>query len=138
MLALNAGSADNLIAYQINTDDAENDPVLETFTNSSGQTFVLSGGTEDGIALWTLSGSGQLTFQNARAEDEAESADTDPQGNDLGPDLIAPYDTALNDINAGAFFEVDGLTCLVTGDEDHSISIFGSMKTPSMAMAHLT
>ena len=147
LLALSGGGSDSLVSYQINSDgsltqtDIEVDgsgagenylnngvgteqSLLESFTNSAGETFVISGGEENGIALWSLNSSGQLTFQNARGDDQAGSGESDPQGNDLGRDLVNPGNTGLNDVDAAAFFEVNGVTYIAVGGVDDDIDIF--------------
>ena len=147
LLALNGGDDDSLVAHQINADgtltqtdivvdgtgkgesflnnaNAEAATLLESFTNSAGQTFVIAGGDEDGISLWTLDGSGSLAFQNAREDNAAGAGETDPQGNDLGRDLISPANTGLTNANAGSFAEIDGQTYLFVGGTDDDVAIF--------------
>ena len=147
LLSLEGGSADRLVSYQINTDgslsqvDVEVDgsgtgenflnngfdtgsSLLESFTDSSGNTFVIAGGEEDGISLWTLNGSGQLTFQNARADGAAGAGDTDPEGNDLGRDVVVPATMGLSNVDAGAFAEIDGQVYLFVGGADDDIDVF--------------
>lgn len=147
LLALSGGLGDALISYQINTDgsltqtdieydgslsgenylnngDAQGPSLLESFTNSSGETFVIAGGDNDGISLWTLSGTGQLTFQNARGDDQAGAAETDPQGNNLSRDLISPSQTGLWNVDAGTFAEIGGVTYLFVGGGDDDVVIF--------------
>ncbi|WP_416883539.1 Hint domain-containing protein [Marivita sp.] len=98
--------------------------LLESFTDSNGTTFVIAGGADDGISLWTLNSAGQLTFQNAREDDAAGAADTDPQGNGLGRDLINPATTGLFDVDAGTFAEIDGRVYLFVGGVDDDVVIF--------------
>lgn len=98
--------------------------LLESFTDSNGNTFVIAGGVDDGISLWTLNGTGQLTFQNARGDGQAGAGETDPQGNDLGRDLIAPDTTGLADVDAGAFAEINGQVYLFVGGVDNDINAF--------------
>ena len=65
-----AGLTENFLS---NT-DAENQSMLESFTNSAGQTFVATSGTSltsDGIALWTFDTTNYLTFQDARYDNDA-------------------------------------------------------------------
>lgn len=147
LLALSGSTGDALISYQINTDgsltqtdieydssgagenylnngDAQSASLLESFTNSSGETFVIAGGDENGISLWTLNGTGQLTFQNARGDDQAGASETDPQGNNLGRDLVSPIETGLWDVDAGTFAEINGQTYLFVGGTDDDVAIF--------------
>jgi hypothetical protein len=100
---------------------------VEGFTNSDGQTFVLATGNDggqNGISLWTINSAGQFTFQNARGDDQAGGAETDPQGNTLGRDLITPAETGLNDSAAAAWAEIDGATYVFVGGADDDITIF--------------
>ena len=147
LFALTGGSSDSLISYQVNTDGSltqtdievdgfgsgENflgngpDPfrtLLESFTNSNGDTFLVAGGAEDGISLWTVDGSGQFTLQDARADGAAGAGDTDPEGGDLGRDLVAPAATGLNDVDAGTFGEINGQTYLFVGGQDDDVDVF--------------
>ena len=120
LLAISGNTSDALVSYQINTDgsltqvDIEVDgsgasenflnndgsyttpSLLESFTNSNGDTFVVAGGAENGISLWTMNGAGQLSLQDARADDQAgATGDTDPEGNTLERDLVDPINTGL-------------------------------------------
>nr|WP_228028727.1 Hint domain-containing protein [Donghicola mangrovi] len=147
LLATAGGSADALTVYEIGLDgrltqtDIEHDQsgtaenflaesgqssssLLESFTNSSGQTFVITGGSENGIALWTLDSNGQLTIQDARADDAAGAGDTNPAGEALTRDLISPTETGLWHVSAGAFAEIDGQTYLFVGGTDDDVVIF--------------
>lgn len=147
LLATAGGTADALTVYQIGSDgrltqtDIEYDQggasenflaeggqssssLLESFTNSSGQTFVITGGSENGIALWTLNSAGQLTLQDARADDAAGAGDTNPAGEALTRDLIAPNETGLWNVSAGSFAEIDGKTYLFVGGTDDDVVIF--------------
>ncbi|MEC9198362.1 MAG: Hint domain-containing protein [Pseudomonadota bacterium] len=147
LLATAGGTADAMTVYRIGSDglltqtDIKYDQggagenflaesgqssssLLESFTNSSGQTFVISGGSENGIALWTLNSSGQLTLQDARADDAAGAGDTNPAGESLSRDLIAPNETGLWNVSAGAFGEIDGKTYLFVGGTDDDVVIF--------------
>lgn len=141
------GASDTLSAYAINSDgsltrtDIEFDgsgasenylngnpswstSVLESFTDSSGNTFVIAGGSENGVSLWTLNGSGQLSFENARGDDQAGSGETDPQGNDLGRDVISPSNTGLYYPEAATFVELDGQVYALVGGQDDDVVIF--------------
>lgn len=148
VLALAGGSSDNLVSYSIDTSTGAltqvsdiNDGSLldenylahggaldasfvEAFTDSSGTGYVLAGGAEDGISLYTIDNTGTLTFQNARGDDQAGVGDGDPTGTDLGRDLVAPVETGLNNVDAAAFGEIDGNTYIFVGGEDDDISIF--------------
>ena len=144
LLGLNGDTGDSLVAYQINTDgsltqtDIEADgsgtaenylngssfsggAVLESITNTAGETFVIAGGSDGGISLWSLDGSGNLTFENARGDDQAGAGDTDPQGNSLGRDVINPANTGLNNVAAGTFAEFGGETYVFVGGTDDDI-----------------
>src|SRR6056297_1916942 len=98
--------------------------LLESFTDSTGTTFVIAGGAENGISLWTLNASGQLTFQNARGDGQFGAGDTDPQGNDLGRDLASPTTTGLFNVDAGTFGELDGQLYLFVGGLDNDVVMF--------------
>lgn len=147
LLSTAGGTADALTVYSIGTDgrltqtDIEYDQgganenflgesgqssvsLLESFTNSSGQTFVITGGSENGIALWTLDAAGQLTIQDARADDAAGPLDTNPLGEALTNDLIDPSFTGLWGVSAGAFAEIDGATYAFVGGTDDDVVIF--------------
>ncbi len=147
LLSTSGGTADALTVYSIGTDgrltqtDIEYDQggasenflgnsgqssvsLLESFTNSSGQTFVIAGGSDNGISLWTLNSSGQLTIQDARADDAAGALETNPQGEFLTNDLIAPSETGLWGVSAGAFAEIDGATYAFVGGTDDDVVIF--------------
>ena len=147
LLALGGGTSDALVSYTINPDGTltQTDVVvdgsgvgenylnnltgtdaslLESFTDSSGNSFVIAGGSENGISLWTLDGAGQLTFQNARGDDQAGAGETDPQGNDLGRDVVSPAGTGLFGANTGAFTEIDGQTYLIVGGFDDAVNVF--------------
>lgn len=147
LVALAGGSADQMTAFEVNPDGtitqtdavvdgsgsgenflnnggSANASVLESFANSSGETFIIAGGEDDGISLWTLDGAGQFTFQNAREDDQAGAGENDPQGNDLGRDLVSPANTGLTDVDAAVFAEIDGQTYLFTGGTDDDVDIF--------------
>lgn len=150
LLAYAGGSSDSLISFSIDPStggltqlDRELDGsglgenflggagagagFVEGFTNSNGQTFVLAtgnDGAQNGISLWTINNSGQFTFQNARGDDQAGGAESDPQGNSLGRDLIAPSETGLNDSAAAAWAEIDGVTYVFVGGTDDDVTIF--------------
>ena len=152
LIALTGGNSDNIQTFQINADgsltqtdivgeasgvdenflsntDDTDASMLESFTNSAGQTFIVNSGTsgiDDGIALWTMSGSGVLTLQDARGDNDAGADSNDERGNALGRDLINPPETALDDVNAATFAEIDGQTYLITGDgdSDDNVSIW--------------
>ena len=112
-----AGLTENFLS---NT-DAENQSMLESFTNSAGQTFVATSGTSltsDGIALWTFDTTNYLTFQDARYDNDAGADSNDEEGNSYARDLINPTQTALDNVDAATFVEIDGITYLITGDED--------------------
>jgi hypothetical protein len=101
--------------------DAENQSMLESFTNSAGQPFVATSGTSltsDGIALWTFDTTNYLTFQDARYDNDAGADSNDEEGNSYARDLINPTQTALDNVDAATFVEIDGITYLITGDED--------------------
>jgi Ca2+-binding RTX toxin-like protein len=108
----------------LNNGDPTDASVLETFTDSNGNTFVVAGGDENGISLWTLDGTGALNFQNARGDDQAGAGESDPQGNDLGGDLIAPAQTGLFDVDAGTFAEINGEVYLFVGGVDDDVVAF--------------
>lgn len=152
LLAYAGGSSDSLISYAIDpatgaltqldrevdgsgtgenylgggTGDAPS--VVEGFTNSAGQSFVLASGSDgaQGVSLWTVNGSGQLTFQNARGDDQSGGAETDPQGNTLGRDLITPAngETGLNGVAAATWAEIDSKTYVFVGGNDDDVTIF--------------
>ena len=148
LLALAGGSSDNLLSYSIDdttgdltqvsdigdgTGTAENflahdGPLdasfVEAFTDSSGNGYVLAGSAEDGISLFSIDGTGTLTFQNARGDDMAGTGETDPEGNDLGRDLIAPVETGLANVDAAAFAEIDGQVYVFVGGADADVSVF--------------
>lgn len=141
------GINDALVVHQINNDgslsqrDIERDgsgwgenylnngnptdaSLLETFTDSRGNTFVVAGGSENGLSLWTMNASGGLSFQNARGDDQAGGYDRDPQGNLLSRDEISPSGTGLWGVDAGAFAEIDGEVYLFVGGRDNAIVTF--------------
>ncbi|MEL6264906.1 MAG: hypothetical protein AAFR52_04525, partial [Pseudomonadota bacterium] len=148
LLALSTGGSDRLISYAINDDgsltqtDIERDgsgadenflnggnglgnaSVLESFTNSAGETFVVAGGDDDGISLWTLDETGQVVFQNARADNRAGTGEFDPQGNELSRDVIQPENTGLENPDAAAFGEIGGQTYLFVGGSPDNVEIF--------------
>ena len=153
LLAYAGGSSDSLISYSIDPAtgaltqlDRELDGAgagenflggsptagagfVEGFTNLSGQTFVLATGNDggqNGVSLWTLDAAGQFTFQNARGDDRNGPAETDPQGNSLGRDLISPQasETGLNDAAAAAWAEIEGRTYVFVGGADDDVTIF--------------
>ena len=143
LVALAPGSSDTLTAYRINSDGSltATDTVIDrsgsgenfldgggsslgeattlsAFTNSSGQTYLLSG-TDDaggGVALWTLNSNGQITLRDTRAHRELTAAGdyfaTDD--NELGMDR--PH--------ASAFTEIDGETYVFVGGADQEITAF--------------
>lgn len=153
LLAYAGGSSDSLISYSIDpasggltqldravdgsgtgenylaggTGDAPS--FVEGFTNSSGQSFVLvagNDGAQNGVSLWTVNGSGALSFQNARHDDASGGAETDLQGNSLGRDLITPTngETGLNDTAAATWAEINGETYVFVGGNDDDVTIF--------------
>ena len=148
VLALAGGSSNNLLSYSVDTTTGNLTQVsdindgsgagenylfhgsaldasfVEAFTDSSGTGFVLAGGSEDGISLFTIDNTGTLTFQNARGDDQAGAGEFDPQGNELGRDLVAPAQTGLMNVDAAAFGEIDGKTYVFVGGEDDDIDIF--------------
>ena len=143
LVALSPGSSDTLTAYRINNDGSltatdtivdgtgsgENfldgggssigeATTLSAFTNSSGQTYLLSG-TDDaggGVALWSLNANGQISLQDTRAHRELIAAGDDfvTDDNELG----------LNRPNASAFTEIDGETYVFVGGADQEIAAF--------------
>ena len=119
------GTAENFLAGG----NGESPSFVEGFTNSAGQSFVLAAGNDggqNGISLWTINSAGQLTFQNARGDDQNGGSETDPQGNTLGRDLISPAgsQTGLDDSNAAAWAEIGGQTYVFVGGNDDDVSIF--------------
>ena len=153
LLAYAGGSSDNLLSYAIDPatggltlldrevdgngtaenflagGNGESPSFVEGFTNSAGQSFVLAAGNDggqNGISLWTINSAGQLTFQNARGDDQNGGSETDPQGNTLGRDLISPAgsQTGLDDSNAAAWAEIGGQTYVFVGGNDDDVSIF--------------
>jgi hypothetical protein len=119
------GTAENFLAGGI----GESTGFVEAFTDSQGRSFVLAtgnDGTQNGVGLWTVNATGQLTFQNARGDDQNGVSETDPQGNTLGRDLISPVasQTGLNDSDAAAWAEIGGRVYVFVGGADNDISIF--------------
>lgn len=119
------GTAENFLAGGT----GESPGFVEAFTDSQGRSFVLAtgnDGAQNGIGLWKINSAGQLTFQNARADDQNGATDTDPQGNTLGRDLIAPTasQTGLNDSEAAAWAEIGGRVYVFVGGADNDVSIF--------------
>ena len=94
--------------------------LLESFTNSDGNTFVIAGGADDGVSLWTLDSTGQLTMRDARGDDEFKAGD-----------LIGGTQTGLNDPAAATFAEVDGTTYVFVGGNDDDIVVFEVIGDPS-------
>ena len=98
--------------------------MMEAF-NAGGTTFIVTGGDDDGIALWTMDANGTLSLQDAREDDRAGAGDTDTQGGDLGRDLIAPRHTGLHDLGDAAFFNgPNGETYVVVGGNDDKLNTF--------------
>jgi hypothetical protein len=118
-------AAENFLAGGI----GESSGFVEAFTDSQGRSFVLAtgnDGTQNGIGLWTINAAGQMTFQNARADDQNGAAETDPQGNALGRDIFTPVasQTGLNDSEAAAWAEIGGRVYVFVGGADSDVSIF--------------
>jgi VCBS repeat-containing protein len=153
LIAIAGGTSDSLISYAINqttgalthidraldgSGTGENylagetgivTGFVEAFTNSAGQSFVLASGNEgsqNGISLWSLSNAGQLTFQNARGDDQNGAGEHDAQGNSLSRDLISTAwsQTGLCDSAAAVFAEIGGKTYVFVGGNEDDITIF--------------
>ncbi|MBC2837656.1 beta strand repeat-containing protein, partial [Paragemmobacter straminiformis] len=153
LLAYAGGTSDSLMSFAVNpatgaltlldreTDGSgtgenflgggtgESPSFVEGFTNSAGQTFVLAAGNDgaqNGISLYTLDATGQLTFQNARGDDQNGASETDPQGNSLGRDIYTPAgsQTGLDDSAAATWAEIGGKTYVFVGGNDDDVTIF--------------
>ncbi len=99
---------------------------VESHVDGAGNGFVLVGGSEDGVSLFSVDSAGNLSFENARGDDAAGSGDTDTDGNDLGRDLFVPAggQTGLNNPAAGVFGEIGGATYAFVGGGDEDVVIF--------------
>ena len=89
---------------------------LTSFTNSSGQTFVLAGGDDDGVSLWTLDANGDLTLEATRDNHDIRNA-----GDEF---LTSDHDVGLHDVNVAKFVEIDGQTYVFAGGQDDEIVTF--------------
>ena len=124
LLSLSGGHSDRLTVWQIDQNDGSLSQVDsagsasgagKNFLNNSGHFgaatmmeasntgFVVTGGEEDGIALWTIDANGNLTLQDARHDDAAGARDQDTKGGSLARDLVAPDHTGLDDLGDAAF-----------------------------------
>lgn len=114
------GSNENFL----NNGDAHQASLLESFTNAKGNTFVVAGGAENGISLWTMDSVGRLRLQDARADNAAGRSDTDTKGLSLARDVVSPTETGLSGVDAGAFAEIEGKTYLFVGGGDDDVVAF--------------
>ena len=98
--------------------------MIEGFTDSAGQGFVVSSDPSGALYLFTIDSSGTMAFQNARGDDQAGAGETDLSSNDLSGDLIAPAQTGLLGIDTAAFAEIDGETYVFVAGTDDDVTIF--------------
>ena len=140
LIGLSTGHSDNLVVFEIESDGTlrqtdikgdgsnagenylnggghfDNASTLTSFTNRNGQTFVLAGGDDDGISLWTLNANGDLTLEATR-----DNRDVRNGGDDF---LTSDHDVGLHDVNVAKFVEIGGATYVFAGGQDDEIVTF--------------
>ncbi|MBF9033964.1 hypothetical protein HKCCE2091_06915 [Rhodobacterales bacterium HKCCE2091] len=148
LIGLAGGTSDNLVSYSVDpstgaltlvsdiadgsgtgenylaTEDALGASLVETGTGPDGTTFVIAGGTSGGISLYSVNATGALTFENARGDDRAGAADTDPEGNTLDRDVISPASTLLGNATAATFGKMGDATYVFVGGAENGVSVF--------------
>ena len=89
---------------------------FEAYTSQSlNEAFVVVGTDEDGISLFTIDSSGQLTNVDSRGDDELQPGDDYVPGDG---------ETGLANPEAATFGEIDGQTYLFVGGADDDVTIY--------------